>query len=135
MSNAALDAGSGDPTGQLPRHLLQCGSNPNPALDYLIMIDDCAPKTDWSIALRYVPDKLIVEPDAIARYVERLVTQGDAGAEKIALAILEDLNNETVPRWIEVACAHRGTPQHRVLIGDRQPNWENSGLLARLALW
>ncbi len=119
----------------LPRHLLRCNTNPNAALNYLISIDDCAPKTDWSIALRYVPDKLIVEPGSLIRYAERLAAQNDWEAEGFALAILDDLNNETVPRWVEIACANRQTPKHRVLVVDRQPNWEDSGLLARLPPW
>jgi len=132
---AAKPRNVGGPAGDLPRHLLQCRANANATLDYLIAIDDCAPETDWLVALRYVPDKLIVEPDALARYVGQLAARDHDGPEDIALAILADLNNETVPRWVEVACAHRPAPRHRVLVEDRQPNWDNPALLGRLTAW
>ena len=132
----AAKPGNGDgPAGDLPRHSLQCRANANATLDYLIAIDDCAPETDWLVALRYVPDKLIVEPAALAHYVGQLAARDDDGPEDIALTILADLNNETVPRWVEVACAHRRAPRHRVLVEDRQPNWDNPALLARLTAW
>ena len=124
-----------DPAGKLPRHLLHCKPNPDTALDYLIAIDDCAPESDWSIRLRYVPDKLVLDPAALARYAGHLMARDHDGPEGLALTILADLNNETIPRWVEVACANRNAPQHRVLVEDRQPNWDNPALLARLTAW
>jgi len=132
---AANNSDDGRPAETLPRHLLQCGTNPNATLDYLIAIDDCAAESDWLVALRYVPDKLVLEPATLAHYIKQLMTRNLDGPEGLALAILEDINNETIPRWVEVACASRHTPQHRVLVEDRQPNWDNSALLARLTAW
>ena len=134
MSGVTADTGSG-PSGEMPRHLLHCRPNPETALDYLIAIDDCAPKSDWSILLRYVPDKLVLEPAALACYAGHLMARDHDGPEELALTILADLNNEIVPRWVELACANRQAPHHRVLVEDRQPNWDNPPLLARLTAW
>ncbi len=58
-------------------------------------------------------------------------------SEELALAIIEDINNEVVPRWVQVQIETRtDTPQpnasaYRVLIEDRQPNWDNPQITAR----
>lgn len=134
MNGVTADSDNGQ-TGDLPPHLLLCKPNPDTALDYLIAIDDCIPESDWSIRLRYVPDKLVLEPAALAHYAEHLMARDHDGPEALALTILADLNNEIVPRWVEVVCANRHASQHRVLVEDRQPNWDNPALLARLTTW
>jgi 7-cyano-7-deazaguanine reductase len=46
--------------------------------------------------------------------------------------VLDDLNNELVPRWVELTVERDAPLPHRVVIEDRQPNWDNPQLMARL---
>ena len=44
--------------------------------------------------------------------------------------VLDDLNSELVPRWIQVlVLTHE---EGEVLVEDRQPDWDNASLLAGL---
>jgi 7-cyano-7-deazaguanine reductase len=87
--------------------------------------------------LRYVPDKLIFDAESFTPYLESL-TSPDAwiSLEASAAHILDDVNNEIVPRWIQVTLTR--TPDadlsssHSVMLEDRQPKWDNSALLGRV---
>ena len=51
--------------------------------------------------------------------------------------ILNDVNNELVTRWLQLSISapnqvHHGIDRHEVMLEDRQPNWDNVGLLSRL---
>jgi hypothetical protein len=105
-------------------------------LDYLIAID--APATpERAIQLRYVPDKLLLLPDAFETYLAALMASGETPVEEMALAIIEDINNEVVPRWVQVQIENGvNSPDptsstYRVVIEDRQPNWDNPQIIAR----
>ena len=59
--------------------------------------------------------------------------------EEAAAAILEDMGNEVVARWIQVNASTgsedpTSVPGHQVVLEDKQPQWENPGLLARLGM-
>ena len=44
----------------------------------------------------------------------------------LAACILDDLNNELVPRWVRVrltSTLDQGTTQAELVMEDRQPNW------------
>ena len=105
-------------------------TEPNPArkLDYLVGLahglDD-----GTRVEVRYVPDKRVLTEGVFADYVTAISRDGAAAIEAQAATLLDDLNNELVPRWIAVSVARGG---HRVLCEDRQPNWDNPSLLARL---
>lgn len=105
-------------------------TEPNPArkFDYLVGLthglDD-----GTRVEVRYVPDKRVLTEGAFADYVTAIGRDGAATIEAAAATLLDDLNNELVPRWIAVSVARGG---HRVLCEDRQPNWDNPSLLDRL---
>lgn len=118
------------------RDILETRPNPQTSLDYLIAID--APATpERAIRLRYVPDKLLLLPNAFDRYLATLTASDETPAEEMALAIIEDINNEVVPRWVQVQIENNATgPQptsstYRVVIEDRQPNWDNPQIIAQ----
>ena len=51
--------------------------------------------------------------------------------------ILDDVNNEVVPRWVQVTVTApgdraAGVDGHGVMLEDRQPRWDNPALLSRL---
>lgn len=118
------------------REILETRPNPQTSLDYLIAID--APASPERVTrLRYVPDKLLLLPDAFATYLAALTASGETPTEELALAIIEDINNEVVPRWVQVEIENGASgPEptsstYRVVIEDRQPNWDNPQIIAR----
>ncbi len=118
------------------REILETRANPQTSLDYLVAIDAAA-SSGRDIRLRYVPDKLLVRPDAFDAYLSALTAIDALPAEELALAIIEDINNEVVPRWVQVQITDGASDQgpnngaYRVLIEDRQPNWDNPQIVAR----
>ena len=111
------------------RALLDSAANPGSRLDYLVTltVEIGAAK----VRLRYVPDRLVLAPGALAAYAVRL---GDTptSPERLAITVLDDASNEIVPRWIEVTVEASGAERHAVTVTDRQPAWSNPALLARL---
>jgi 7-cyano-7-deazaguanine reductase len=94
-----------------------------------------------AVELRYVPDRLILRPVALGRYLEAMGGESWESLEALATAVLEDLNNETVARWLQVelrltaggkAGEEGALADHAVLLEERQPKWDNPTLLSRL---
>ncbi len=118
------------------REILATRPNPNTGLDYLVAIDTAA-SSSHGIRLRYVPDKLLLRPETFETYLAAVTATDELPAEELALAIIEDINNEVVPRWVQVQIENSATgPEpasgaYRVLIEDRQPNWDNPQIIAR----
>jgi len=118
------------------RETLETRPNPQTSLDYLIAIDAPA-APERAIQLRYVPDKLLLLPDAFETYLAALMASGETPVEEMALAIIEDINNEVVPRWVQVQIENGvngpdpTSSTYRVVIEDRQPNWDNPQIIAR----
>lgn len=115
------------------RDRLKVAANPGTALDYLNVLRAEAPGAEALVTLRYVPDKLTLESQTFADYLTAFESYSDKALEELAIAILEDINNEVVPRWVQVTAVRtHGDTTHRVLVEDRQPKWDNPALLARL---
>ncbi len=116
--------------GAVDRHaLLASAANPGSRLDYLVTltVEIGAAK----VRLRYVPDRLILAPGALVAYAVHLGGT-HMSPERLAIGVLDDVSNEIVPRWVEVTVEASGTERHGVTVADRQPNWSNPALLARL---
>jgi NADPH-dependent 7-cyano-7-deazaguanine reductase QueF len=112
------------------RAALVSAAAPGPHLDYVVTLS--AQVRAAEVTLRYVPDRLILEPGAFAGYAAALAGDWDS-PEKLAIAVLDDVNNEVVPRWLQVTVrADRPEGSHAVAATDRQPNWKNPSLMARL---
>ncbi|MBT3306304.1 MAG: hypothetical protein HN377_07440 [Alphaproteobacteria bacterium] len=123
------------------RALLQTAPNPDETLDYLsglegsILIFDKADPT--VIAIRYIPDRQIVDPPAFGRYLVGLSGLPWQTLEELATTVLGDLSNQLVARWVRVAVtapkmAYPGIGAHAVVVEDLQPGWNNPSLLLRL---
>lgn len=118
-------------------------TNPQPAREYLVILHQGLMGAGYSVRLCYVPDKLLLQPAALETYLCDLGSEDIGAPEDLALAILDDVNNEVVPRWIQVAVFRsfpKGAPnthensdgyRHAALAEDRQPNWNNRDLLRR----
>ena len=112
------------------RDLLSTTPNPDARHDYLVELTG-EPMAGTRLAVRYVPDRVVAEPQGFAAYLGAL-SDVAGGLEALALAVLDDLNNELVPRWAEVTAERTEPLPHRVVVEDRQPNWDNPQLFARM---
>ncbi|MDX9862841.1 MAG: hypothetical protein RBS99_18180 [Rhodospirillales bacterium] len=116
------------------------GTSPRPGdhgLDYVVSLGGGISHPTYpvplSILLRYVPDRWIVQPPSFEAYLAALADSPLASVEAVGVAILEDVSNEVVPRWLQVlVSAESDDPQYTVLLEDRQPKWDNPALLSRL---
>ena len=111
----------------LRRRLLATAANPAPKPDYLVKLE-CA-VADGPLRLAYVPDRLVLVPDGLKAYLAALAAEPWDAPEALGLALLADLNDQLVPRWLGVGLGHTA---HRLWLEDRQPNWDNRALLDRL---
>jgi 7-cyano-7-deazaguanine reductase len=116
------------------RSLLSASANPTILHDYLSILEGAARNGGAQITIRYVPDKSILPLDAFSRYLAALEDISGEPLESLAAIILDDFNNEIVPRWVQIVAARNDDGQARqgVLIEDRQPNWDNPSLLSHL---
>lgn len=110
---------------------------PNPAthIDYLVALAGQAGGGTLTVNLCYVPDKWLVTPESFTHYLDGLDDRETASGEALAALILDDLNNELVPRWAQIIVRDTrilppGT--HGILVEDRQPHWDNVALLSRV---
>lgn len=74
-------------------------SNPDNRKDWVITFKIDAPA---EITLRFVPDKLIAEHQSLRDNILGLINQQWETPEKLSLAIVEQVNNELIPKWLEV---------------------------------
>lgn len=123
------------------RERLQTGPCPGNRLDYVVSLSgrvaNAAADGAARVAVRYVPDKWILDPASFRAYLANLETLELDSLEAVGVAILDDLNNEVVPRWVQVSVSAAGgdaeaRESHGVLLEDRQPRWDNPALLSRL---
>jgi len=122
------------------RNLLMTMPNPGAGMDYVVCLDgrvkSQAKIAEITVSLNYVPDRVILDPAAFGRYLDALSQVPWSSLESVAVAILEDVNNEVVARWVQVAvkvrdAVHANGGAHGVTLEDRQPTWENKSLLSR----
>jgi hypothetical protein len=116
------------------RSLLTTRPNPRQNLDYLVRLEARQLAPPARIEIYYVPDRLILAPEALATYTAALGDLPRRPLEELAITILEDVSDELVPRWARVMVALEAPPDgvgaHVVMLEERQPNWSNDDLLA-----
>lgn len=116
-------------------------SNPRTRSDYVVLLEGSKNVVDLSVTARfricYVPDQLIITPESFDDYLLELGEDVFQSIEHISACVLDDINNQIVPRWVQVSVtgqkADLSLGTHSVMIEDRQPNWDNPSLLARFA--
>lgn len=123
------------------RALLTTSPNPDETLDYITGLQGALQIFNHGkpahLAIRYVPDRLIVNPEAFGQYLAALSGQEWQTLEQLVTTVLSDLSNQLVARWFRVAVttpegAYPGLGTHEVLVEDRQPGWDNPSLLSRV---
>ncbi len=114
------------------RDVLETLPAPQPRHDAVVVLEnDCM---GAKLRLRYVPDRDVLVPESLGCYVGALARMPFTSLEETAQTILEDVNDQVIPNWIEVTLSRTGEEmRHEVRIEDRQPNWKERGLLDRLA--
>lgn len=90
-----------------------------------------------TLIAHYVPDRFILTPKSFKDFIEIIEAIQWESVEEMTVAILTDLNNELVPRWIRIetmtaASNDTNATHHSVLIEDQQPDWNNHRLLKNL---
>lgn len=113
------------------RAALRVRPNPAPRLTYRITLEaglDAIPGRRVRLTVDYVPDRGVLDGAAFAAYARLLGASAWAGPEDLGVAVLDDINNEVVPRWVRVSVATdsqggRTLPKHAVLLEDWQPTW------------
>lgn len=122
------------------RDLLRTMPNPDPISDYVVRFEiESTPSFalgPLKFVARYVPDKVLLDPSCLNEYLLALTQPEWPALEALALAMRDDFGNELIPRWIEIVVspldASIDNLRHSVLVKDRQPQWDNARLLARL---
>ncbi len=118
------------------RALLAAAPNPGEHHEYMVMLEGSLALADQPVeaALCYVADRRVLSMDAFVAYLDAVAGAAWPTLEAVAEAMLADMNNELVPRWVQIRLVagpgERGEC-HRVIIEDRQPGWDNPTLLAR----
>ena len=111
--------------------------NARPKIDYIVGLQGftiaMAGRDAIDVALRYVPDRMLLEGAAWTHYLDELRAPDGVRIEELATTILDDVANEVVPRWLGVSLERRSGagPGLSVMVEDRQPQWDNPALLAR----
>ena len=104
--------------------------NPGPSHDYVVTLAGALGEVH--VELRYVPDRWVLAPNAFADYLSAFDKSAET-PEEIGVAILADLNNEVVPRWLQVTVTKgKESSAYTVVLEDRQPDWDNPILWLRL---
>ncbi|SDE32890.1 hypothetical protein [Rhodospira trueperi] len=128
MPNAQADPDS-------RRAALAVQANPAERLDYRITLSRPVRVVGagaLSATVDYVPDRVVLVPASLTRYLTGLEGLPWPGPEALGAAILDDINNEAVPRWLRVTVSTRSGPAdsdeavalwHAVVLEDRQPHW------------
>ena len=75
--------------------------------------------------------RLKTTPEALGDYMRTVAVDGQT-PEALAEMILEDINDQVIPCWLDVTLRHDGAVTHEIRIEDRQPRWDDKGLLTRL---
>lgn len=130
------------------REPLTWTSNPENRVEYLVTLSgrirpaglDCLAR----ILIRYIPHRAVLETTAFESYLNAVAGFDWQRLEDVAVGVLDDFNNEIVPCWVRVEIEafspdNEDTPSstgvmdnYKVVIEDRQPNWDNPVLLSRL---
>lgn len=109
------------------RNCLTTQANPREDLDYKITVTR---RMDTSVGaldleLSTIPDRWVLAPDALDRWIDHVAQVQWIGLGDLAGALLDDINNEMVPRWARVALTTKDGEQSLV-VSDQQPQWRGS---------
>lgn len=110
------------------REMLTVRPNPTTRLDYLVVLRDLPCGLNTTATLKYVPDRHLLDRTAFRNYLLSLGTIPWPGPEEQAVAVLDDVGNEVVPRWaqVTVTCDTSDGLRHQAAAQEFQPGWTGS---------
>ena len=119
------------------REMLTTLPNPGEEYDYVATLEGpigTLQDSAVTLSLRYIPDRLVVDSESFMGYARKMASGQWPNLEALAVAIINDFNNELVPRWVRLGLAGQagGEVFHLATIEDRQPHWKNDDLLRSL---
>ncbi|WP_041794403.1 hypothetical protein [Pararhodospirillum photometricum] len=111
------------------RECLSGRPNPAPRRDYVVLLQVRATMvqsalTQPLVRLAYIPDRLLLDPAAFERYVRGLGRWMWPGPEDLAVAVIDDVGNEIVPRWVRVSLDSGALGS--LIVEERQPLWRGT---------
>ena len=95
--------------------LIKTYPNPDSRKNWIISIEL---NTEPAILLRYIPDRLVADHISVKEYLNSQLSIEWPMPEKMLLKMIEDVQNELVPKWLEVEYNLQGIV---VKIEDKQP--------------
>ncbi len=99
--------------------LINTYSVPDTRKDWLFMVEIEKPKY---ISVTLIPDKLSADHGSMRDYLRHKAGQSWQTPDDMILAMIEDINNALVPKWLEVIYENDGVT---LKVEDRQPGMEN----------
>ena len=81
------------------------------------------------IRIMYIPDRLVLPGKCLQAYFNAVSTSDCEAQEALAVQLLDDFNNEIVPRWVQIDIITTGV---QTTATDRQPGWDNPNLLSSI---
>ena len=118
----------------LRREQLAAELAPKSKMDYLVTLKSETDASKTQIQLCYVPDKYVLNRISFEHYLSTLNQTNWQNLKhspwKSSMILIM-----VVPRWAQIvlnSANDKSSNGHRVLVEDRQPNWENVSLLRHL---
>ncbi len=113
------------------RNKIICLDNPNPRREYIIsfkFIPVMILMKARQLTIRFIPDLLILDQDALKNYLDSLHIVKANTIEELTLNILDDITDQLIPRWIEltVRTKYHNRDITTISIEESQPNWKNT---------
>lgn len=113
------------------RALIELTPLPHPRHDAVVTLAESLGPVH--IRLRYVPDRDVIVAKTFAAYLRSGLPETST-LVSMAQTILDDVNDQAIPCWVEVMLTREmsGEPKETVCIEEKQPRWQDPGILARL---
>ena len=104
-------------------------------MDYLIVTPGRITREDGTIfelELRYVPHRYVAEPSQFDAYWRAVEATAPDEPELLASLVIDDFNNEVVPRWVQVIlrpvilASDKTAGKTTIMMEDCQPKWQGA---------
>lgn len=90
--------------------------NPDNRKNWTITAEINTPK---KLRLSFIPDKLMADHQELINLLKQHASNESLTPEENALNLIESVNNELVPKWLEISHEHNGII---IKIEDEQPS-------------
>lgn len=89
--------------------------NPDSRKNWLISVEIHEP---IKLKIRMVPDKLVADHTGLKSYLREIVRKDWITPEEMTLTLIESINNDLIPKWLEVIYQHKDIT---IKLEDQQP--------------